>query len=206
MIKTSHNADVLFSNCASKIQSGPSCQNISVINQSQANQNQIKQESQLKYVNVNKLACIQWCWGNGFICPFMVTLPSPHTFGRDHCNHSDVNSQISFVANLSMITYSCGERRQSAKSKPTLMSTLEMESKPPWERPMKMRGVRFHASLRVINCGVQTHTWMQKICHEMGKQSRKDSAAWCLKVSNLAQLYIIVDLLEDFFFIPEDEK
>lgn len=137
---------------------GASCQNVAIINQSQAYQNQIKQENQLKYVNVNELACIQWCWANGCILSFMVTLPLPHTFGRDHCNHSDANSQLALAANLSMITYSCNERRHSAKSKPTPMSTSEMERKPPWERPMKMRGVRFHASSRVINCGVQIHT------------------------------------------------
>lgn len=92
----------------------------------------------------------------------MFTLSSPHTFWHDHCNHGVVNSKLAFAANLSMITYSCSERRHSPKSKPTPMSTSEMERKPAWERPMKMGGVRFHGSLRVINCGVQTHTWLQK--------------------------------------------
>lgn len=45
----------------------------SSINQSQANQNQIKQQNQLKYVNANSFVCIQQGRGNGFIWLLLFT-------------------------------------------------------------------------------------------------------------------------------------
>lgn len=158
--------------------------------------------------------------GEWIYLPFMFTLPSTHTFRHDHCNHSDVNSQVAFAANLSMITYSCNEGRHTPKSKQTPMSTSEVKRKPPWERPVKMGGVRFHASLRVISCGVQTHTWMQKSAMKWAstptmhhgvsslqiKPHFQKRWIWNTTVQNTAQIYRQQSSVWTFISLEEVDK